>query len=116
MKTNFKKFLAWIFEPLLAFKDKPYRIKLVEDPPDHLDKKHLYVVGSKDEPWQIEFLCPCGCQDKIVLPVNRQTSPRWDLQINKDGTPTLSPSVWRTKGCKAHFFLRRGKIQWCSPV
>ncbi|WP_366931770.1 DUF6527 family protein [Paraburkholderia xenovorans] len=27
---------------------------------------------------------------------------------------TLAPSVDRTVGCKSHFFVRGGRIQWCQ--
>lgn len=31
-----------------------------------------------------------------------------------DPSITLQPSVWRKIGCRSHFFLRRGLIQWCA--
>jgi len=32
---------------------------------------------------------------------------------NRDGTITLKPSVWRTKGCRSHFLVRNSRIDWC---
>jgi hypothetical protein len=92
--------------------DKPFSIQYVEDPVDTPKKKILYIIGTIDEPWQVEMLCPCGCKDKIVLPLNYETSPRWTLKLKNNSFPTLHPSIWRSKGCKSHFFLKSGKIKW----
>ncbi|MGJ8619755.1 MAG: DUF6527 family protein [Methylophilaceae bacterium] len=112
MLNKIKSYIGWIIQPLIRLFDKPYTVKFIEDPIDNPKKKNLYVVGTENEPWQVEFLCPCGCADKIVLPVNGSTLPRWRLHILV-GIPTLSPSIWRTKGCKSHFFVKQGRIVWC---
>lgn len=111
MNSIIKNILKW-FPQLLSFLwNKPYLIQYIEDPIDSPKNKILYVVGTSDEPWQVELLCPCGCKDKIVLPVNESTEPRWRLKtINNK--PSLSPSIWRSKGCKSHFILKKGKINW----
>ncbi len=113
MKNIIKNFFKWIFHPLTRFWDDTYSILYVEDPIDKPKKKILYVIGATDELWQVELICPCGCNEKIVLPVNDSTSPRWGLKVANKSLPTLHPSVWRSKGCKSHFFLRNGKIIWC---
>ena len=33
--------------------------------------------------------------------------------FQSDGSVSLMPSVWRQKGCRSHFFLRHGRIDWC---
>jgi len=113
MKTTIKNFFRWLFKPLPSFWDKPYSIQYVENPVDNPKKKILYVIGTVDDPWQVELACPCGCENKIVLPLNDSTKPRWLLKISDNKTPTLSPSILRSKGCKSHFFLKQGKIDWC---
>jgi Family of unknown function (DUF6527) len=112
MNVFFKKIIAWIYFQYLRIFDTTYTIEHVEDPVERPKNKYLYVIGTELEPWQVEFLCPCGCSDKIVLPVNNETSPRWNIEI-KEGIPTLSPSVFRSKGCRSHFFMRRGRVEWC---
>ena len=109
-----KKFTFWLIKPLINYLDKPYSLEFIEDPVEEAHKRVLYVVGTKDEPWQAEMLCPCGCKEKIVLPLNNETSPRWTLKISHSNVPSLRPSVWRSKGCKSHFFLTDGHIQWCK--
>lgn len=48
-----------------------------------------------------------------LLPDER---PFWRLVQNKDGAVTLHPSVWRTKDCGSHFWLRNGRIHWCDSL
>ncbi|MEQ9145535.1 MAG: DUF6527 family protein [Parvibaculaceae bacterium] len=57
--------------------------------------------------------CPCGCGDTIILQLIPEAKPRWTLSQSRGGYPTLHPSVHRQTGCKAHFWLRDGKIIWC---
>jgi len=107
-----RKFFQWIARPLSKLWDKPYSIQYHEDPIDNPKEKILYVIGSSNEPWQVEMRCPCGCGEKIVLPVNEETTPCWSLQIVDRNIPTLHPSIWRSKNCRSHFFLRNGKVIW----
>jgi len=112
MIKTIQNICLWITNYFSTFWDKPFSVKYTEDPIDHPKGKVLYVIGTVDEPWQVEMRCPCGCNEKIVLPVNYETSPRWSITVSKESIPTLHPSIWRSKGCKSHFFLRQGKIEW----
>ncbi|MCQ1572731.1 DUF6527 family protein [Neorhizobium galegae] len=58
--------------------------------------------------------CPCGCGDTIELMVLDGARPRWDITVDHSGRPSLHPSVWRNIGCRSHFWVRRGRIQWCK--
>ncbi|MGC9948815.1 MAG: DUF6527 family protein [Bryobacteraceae bacterium] len=75
----------------------------------------MYVLGGT-HPWSAVLLCPCGCDDRIHLSLLRDDSPRWSLRVDNGKLPSLSPSVWRTKGCRSHFFLRQGRIDWCKAA
>lgn len=88
----------------------PASVLNVEELPDALEPNTIYLEGVP--PWVAVFLCPCGCGDAVNLSLIPNDRPRWRVRIHWDGTLTLSPSIWRTKGCKSHFFLRRGKIHW----
>lgn len=86
----------------------------VEDLPGTLNSGHLYLIGSRS-PWAAALLCPCGCSQTVQVSLLPEDSPSWTLQLEgRAKLPTLSPSVWRTKGCRAHFFLRAGEIVWCD--
>ncbi len=92
---------------------RKFRISLAEEMPDNVKKCTLYAIGE-GSPWLAALQCPCGCGDVIQLSLIEDESPRWSLRREKDGTATLSPSVWRRKGCRSHFFLKRGVIFWCD--
>ena len=82
------------------------------DMPDTFEPKILYVIGERNYPWLIGLTCPCGCGAKIFLNLLPDANPRWKFNISSKKRITLSPSVWRTQGCKSHFFIRNNKIDW----
>jgi hypothetical protein len=92
---------------------RKFRIAQTEELPDKLKKFTLYAIGE-GSPWLAAFQCPCGCGDIIQLALLENESPRWSLRSEKDGTATLFPSVWRSKGCRSHFVLKGGVIFWCD--
>ena len=73
----------------------------------------FYVLGSLNE-WGLVLVCPCGCGDLIELNLLPETRPRWSVTEHWDGTISVRPSVWRTEGCRSHFWIRQGVIQWVS--
>lgn len=102
-----------VFRAWLLRRPLPYGAVTVEELPDELDARTLYVVGEKGYVWFAAMLCPCGCGSTLHLNMLPDSRPRWKLTEHRDGTPSLHPSVWRVKGCGSHFFLRRGLIDWC---
>ncbi|MGE0639981.1 MAG: DUF6527 family protein [Thermoanaerobaculia bacterium] len=49
----------------------------------------------------------------IKCPLVRSGGPRWTVDV-KGALPTLRPSIWRTAGCRSHFFVLRGRIKWVT--
>lgn len=90
-----------------------FRGMRVEEFPDKLDRAKVYLAGEGDNLWAAAMICPCGCGDVIKLNLLQQARPCWSVQEHPDGTLTLAPSVWRQKGCRSHFLLRHGRIDWC---
>lgn len=82
--------------------------------PKRLPRRHLVLAREDGEDWCVGMRCPCGCGDTIELLVIDEARPRWDVALDRDGRPTLSPSVWRKKGCRSHFWLRGGRVEWCD--
>jgi len=80
--------------------------------PEKLPTRSLLLLRDGDEDWCVGLMCPCGCGQRIELPLIQEAKPRWKLHIEPDGTPTLVPSVWLRDGCRSHFFVRRGKVKW----
>jgi Family of unknown function (DUF6527) len=77
-----------------------------------LNPKTLYVVTEDGMAWQAALICPCGCGAQLDLNLLPDERPCWRVCISTDGAASLSPSVWRTEGCRSHFFLREGRIVW----
>lgn len=87
---------------------------VVDDVPDAVRARHLYLVGDSGSTWAAAFLCPCGCGEVIQLSLMPDDRPRWTLTLHDDKTVTLYPSVWRVRGCKSHFFVRQSMVEWCG--
>ncbi len=83
------------------------------DLPKVLAKNIVYIVYEVGEPWHVSLVCPCGCRQLMHLNLLPDERPCWRAFDHHDGTVTLQPSISRNVGCKSHFWLRRGKIEWC---
>lgn len=93
----------------------PLRTVKVEELPDILDQKSIYVVGEGSYLWFVAMVCPCGCKAMLNMSLMPDDRPKWNIEEHNDGTITLQPSILRIKGCCSHFFLRKGKVEWCEP-
>lgn len=93
-------------------KVKLYRCEHVEEFPDALEGHKLYVAGENTYFWAAAMLCPCGCGEVIELNLLPKARPCWTVQEHPNGLVSLRPSVWRRQGCRSHFYLRRGQIEW----
>lgn len=71
----------------------------------------MWVAFEGKKPMAAIYVCPCGCGKDIYTPVNG--SRGWQYSHGPNG-PTLSPSVRWVQGCKAHFFIKDGKVEFCS--
>jgi Family of unknown function (DUF6527) len=80
--------------------------------PSTMPRRALILVRDDGEDWCVGFRCPCGCSQRVELPLIQEATPRWTLKLESDGTPSLSPSVWLRDGCRSHFFVRHGKVRW----
>lgn len=88
-------------------------MSFVDDDPDVVQPGTVYVVGEGGHPWFAAMACPCGCGETIKLAMVQGSRPRWSLARHWDDTVSLKPSVWRKVGCKSHFWVRSGRIDWC---
>lgn len=87
------------------------RLRNVDEEPETPTRGVLYVVGSRElQKWAV-FSCPCGCRDRITLYLGDQRRPSWKIHFDRAGV-TLTPSVWQTRGCGAHFFVRDGRVDF----
>lgn len=105
--------LREFFLSLFKRESKKYQTRQVEEYlPEQLDKNCLYIVSEDGFLEQAAFVCPCGCNSILHLNLITDERPCWTVTTHDDGTSTLHPSVWRKVGCKSHFWLRNGVINW----
>jgi len=83
---------------------------------------NLRLVNSPTRSWKsaLEAVDPgsaarsCGCNEIIRLRLLANASPSWRVSLDRRAACRhLAPSVWRTKGCRSHFFLREAAIVLC---
>ena len=80
--------------------------------PESLPRRNLILVQEGSENWCVGMLCPCGCGQRVELPLIKEAHPRWEIHVDGQRRPTLQPSVWLRDGCRSHFFVRGGKVEW----
>lgn len=90
------------------------RVIVVEGdtPPLKLPKRNLILARENNEDWAVAFFCPCGCGKWIELLLLKEAKPNWSIHVDQKNIPAFHPSVLLQKGCKSHFWLRNGKIEW----
>lgn len=111
------RFFRWLWERvrnLFRRRPRPIRTKRVAEAPAKLADAVLYLESEGDAAWAAVMICPCGCRELITLNLLPDAAPCWEIKVHPDGTPTIRPSVWRTVGCRSHFFVRQGQIDWCG--
>lgn len=91
-----------------------YSVEVVDDLPENFADNRLYAVGEHNQFWLAALKCPCRCGDIIQLPMLEGQRPRWKLSHKDFRLPTLAPSIDRTVGCRAHFWLKNGDVIWCD--
>lgn len=73
------------------------------------------VIHHSKELNVIEYLCPCGCKQKVFINSKgyMETATCWDIEL-KDGKVSVHPSIRMTSGCRSHYFIKDNNVQWCS--
>lgn len=89
-----------------------YQIERAEDVPDFISNHSIFVIQDGNEPELLAFKCPCGCGETILLNLLSDTKPQWYFDISYSGIINVSPSIWRTVGCKSHFWVVDGNVKW----
>lgn len=82
--------------------------------PERLPWRNLVLARGDGEDWCVGLRCPCGCGRRLEMMLLKEVRPRWDLTVDDRGRPTLHSSVWLREGCRAHFWVRQGKVVWCE--
>lgn len=94
---------------------RPHLLTVVVDEApfdDEMTDGYLYheVRGGYSK-WA-HLVCP-RCGDHLQLELTGRVA-LWSLNVDRLNRPTLAPSVWEKNACGAHFFIRRGNLDWCE--
>jgi len=100
---------AWLSQQL----EGRWELEWGDELPGTLRDRIVYVVGEEGIDYYAAMRCPCGCGDILQLSLLPEGRPRWRVHEDRRGIASLSPSVNRTVGCRSHFSLRDGRIEWC---
>lgn len=107
-----KNWLRKIISKLVKWFNPKHIVEYREELPELLSDRTIYIVGQPNNPWLIAFNCPCGCNSIIHLNLLKDAKPKWRYTITSKKRVNIFPSVWRTKDCNSHFFVRNSKIDW----
>ncbi len=105
-------FVKWLKNKYASYFSSYYSFEIVGEIPNSIPAKQILVVSEGGQPDTLAFKCPCGCKSVIQLNLLQDAKPCWKYRVTANGEITISPSIWRKVGCKSHFFLRRGRIEW----
>lgn len=121
----FKRFIDWFLSKTTGPKLDPSReallprvqysavTKTATPPPiSEVERGIVFAVARGDSLMWAMLVCPCGCQEVITLSLQQAHHPHWRLGVDAKGLPSIWPSIWRTQGCRSHFWLERGRIFW----
>jgi len=84
--------------------------------PEIIPRNRVVRLVDQGCDWSVGFTCPCGCGDAIELLLLPSIAPHWTLVLDQLKRPTLAPSIWRTTGCRSHFWVRSGRIIWVKSL
>ncbi|WP_407695279.1 DUF6527 family protein [Sinorhizobium saheli] len=82
--------------------------------PEELPAGTAVVVGPSQRPKWVTFQCPSRCGTSLLLSLNPDRRPRWAVTSDWLGRPSIHPSVRRVDGCRCHFWMRNGRVEWCK--
>lgn len=91
-----------------------YTLHIVDDIQDFYEYGAMYLIGSENNFWCCAFHCPCGCGELLELLLVDGGVPCWSAKLIDDSHVDLSPSIWKTNGCKSHFFVKNNMVVWVS--
>lgn len=89
-----------------------YELSVVNDLQDTYEYGKLYLIGHRNRFWKCAFHCPCGCGELLELLLLKEVSPHWSIEFSDESHVNIYPSIWKSKGCKSHFFIRSNRIIW----
>lgn len=92
-----------------------YNTQWTEDLPNVPDKKTIYIIGGRKQPYYAALPCPRKkCKKVIHLEIGEEFKKKWRFKEHENGTLSLHPSISVVGLCRCHYWIRRGHIVWCD--
>jgi hypothetical protein len=105
--------LEWLAKRSL-WKRPAYLALNIQEPPAHYEVKQGIVLRELRGvyPKWAHLSCP-RCKEHIQISIAEGPNS-WRLTVDLLNRPTITPSIWQTGSCGAHFYVRRGQLIWCE--
>ncbi|MGB9498699.1 MAG: DUF6527 family protein [Dissulfuribacterales bacterium] len=116
MTDRIKHLLLWLLTKLYIVRTPDLTVKNVPDHPlrDNINEANIFVVGGRTYQKWAYLRCPCGCNEIIMLSLAKTRKPNWSVRMDFLNRPTIYPSIWQTSGCRSHFWVQEGAVNWCK--
>lgn len=108
--------LLWLLVQLRLIQAPDFVALTIPDHPELSDMRpgKIYIVGGKGYQKWGYFRCPADLSEIVQLSLMENRRPRWKINTDLLGRPTVHPSVRQLDGSFAHFWIKKGKINWCA--
>lgn len=84
-----------------------------DEVPDRIPPRRAVLVGAPSRWKWLVFDCPCHAGHRIMLNLDRNRRPYWNLRVSAKGRITVSPSIdFRGRDRSCHYLITAGKIVW----
>ena len=100
----------------IMFNKNYFKIVFCDEYPERIDTDIIYIMGEGRFFWSIILKCPCGCGDIMQLNLHKDTHPYWNIKFHISGAISISPSIWKKDGCRAHFYIKRSNLIWAGAI
>ncbi len=107
------KVIKIFFIKLITLLKRNYKFHVYNEFPEYCKKYEINLIGENDQFDFLSMTCPCGCKEQLKLSLVKKDKPHWEVIINNKKI-SISPSIWKNKGCKSHFFIRNSKVIWAK--
>lgn len=114
IKALMRAFLIWL--GIIPRPDILVRIISDHPVPESIEPGWIYVVGGPGYKKWAYFRCPADTKEIIQLSLMQNRRPRWDVTIDFLNRPTVHPSVRQLDGSYAHFWIKKGCVEWCQDA
>lgn len=108
LRSLYRRVRSW----LAGLTSRQLRLRPTTDLPRRVRRGIVFLVVEDGIEEFLALRCPCGCGETICLNLLPDERPRWSLCRHKGDSFSVHPSIWRTTGCRSHFFIRSGRIVW----